>query len=1299
MKDNSVHPTGLLSPTRQSRLLKGIRQRFESSVTDHGALALRHASQIDEQKQTFDLRRQEKTDECRLLRRDTLKTWDEAEEILIRQYEAFAIQNRDEQNRLTAIFRRKSAEGKAKIEHKVAARCQAVEYQYAQRKNRPGQQRDKELSEIDNAIQPIIRSLQLGRELTVERLDHLPTVPPPETPEEDQRVPPPKNTKETVNSINELTKRCEETVLLMYAGLASKIIDSYYLPGTVVLVCILWVIGTYLYQPQTPSLVVAGVGTVITILIGFIAYFILMWPLKKLTRRLYPIVERLAAAADECAQVGRELSIQTASVASADLLAQRQSHLASAARWKTKQLDQLEKDLEIEQQHARRSLVESLHTENENFAAKRTRIMDSMRMRADAVANQITGELARNAEQLQNERDASETRRRNECRHLVQRLEQGVEHGFDRMTQATQQVENQFPKWETVVAQPPLSANGIDFVPVGSLQVNHHLKEVFQHPGVESTFGDSFHSIPIPETCPVVLHRRLHSGLIITAPPSFMNRAIETAHQILWRLLSGSPAGQCKLTLLDPLGRGQNFTSFMALADHDPSIVGHRVWTSDAQINERFAELSQHVEDVLQASLRDRFERIEDYNELAGSMAEPYRAVAAIGFPEGLTREGYKHLLALVESGLRCGIFLILVCDSTRPWPADMPMPNSEKAMRLAIDQAGDWHVTSDGLDELPFAPMELPSGKLRDALVEKIGTEAVEASRVEIPLESILNPDQAGLGNASDGVDIPVGSQGAQRVLDLDLGEGVRQHVLIAGKTGSGKSTLLHAIITSGAYRYTPDELQFYLLDFKKGVEFKPYADECFPHARVIGIESEREFGRSVLQRLDAELQHRGEKFRAAGVQELGEYRAQTGSVMPRIMLVVDEFQELFVRDDRLAGDCTMLLDRLVRQGRSFGMHVVLSSQSLAGAYSLPRATLGQMAVRIAMQCSESDAALILADDNTAARLINRPGEAIYNNAGGLIEGNQPFQVAWLSSSAHRNLLSQIAKRDGKFVKSLPPAVVFEGNRPCRWTPLLADAAEDSAAPQTLQGLLGEAVEIGPPVSVKLTRDTGRNLLVIAPPDSRGAVLATCLASFQHNATRLEVIYFDGNRMDDGESLSGWLSEAGISAKTVKLRDAEQEIIKVRQMIKERGERDTESEGTPPPVLVVIDPLERFRELRQEESFNFSLDAASSPMSGSVALQETLRDGPPVNVFVGVVCGSGETLTRWLPRTAQHDLELRVLGRMNAADSSLLIDNPMASELSAATMLMYDDADGQIRKFRQCDRPTASDVAKWLSE
>src|SRR5206468_5515318 len=104
--------------------------------------------------------------------------------------------------------------------------------------------------------------------------------------------------------------------------------------------------------------------------------------------------------------------------------------------------------------------------------------------------------------------------------------------------------------------------------------------------------------------------------------------------------------------------------------------------------------------------------------------------------------------------------------------------------------------------------------------------------------------------------------------------GKGTSQHALVAGKTGSGKSTLLHALITNLALHYGPDEVEVYLVDFKKGVEFKTYAVHELPHARVVAIESEREFGLSVLQRLDAELKYRGERFRQTGVTDLASYR-----------------------------------------------------------------------------------------------------------------------------------------------------------------------------------------------------------------------------------------------------------------------------------------------------------------------------------------------------------------------------------------------------------------------------------------
>jgi DNA segregation ATPase FtsK/SpoIIIE-like protein len=149
------------------------------------------------------------------------------------------------------------------------------------------------------------------------------------------------------------------------------------------------------------------------------------------------------------------------------------------------------------------------------------------------------------------------------------------------------------------------------------------------------------------------------------------------------------------------------------------------------------------------------------------------------------------------------------------------------------------------------------------------------------------------------------------------------------------------------------------------------------------------------------------GEIYRQFGVQDLAGYREARPEVfMPRILLVIDEFQEFFIEDDKIAQEVSLLLDRLVRQGRAFGMHVILGSQTLGGSYSLPRATLGQMAVRIALQCSEADAHLILSEDNTAARLLTRPGEAIYNDANGMMEGNNLFQVVWLPDEPQQRFI-----------------------------------------------------------------------------------------------------------------------------------------------------------------------------------------------------------------------------------------------------------------------------------------------------
>src|SRR5204862_121347 len=269
------------------------------------------------------------------------------------------------------------------------------------------------------------------------------------------------------------------------------------------------------------------------------------------------------------------------------------------------------------------------------------------------------------------------------------------------------------------------------------------------------------------------------------------------------------------------------------------------------------------------------------------------------------------------------------------------------------------------------------PDAEIATTFLAQVGRCSADSNRVEMPFAEIA-PEDAALWTLETWAEIRVaiGRTGATKFQHLALGKGTRQHALIAGKTGSGKSTLFHVLITNLALWCSPDQVEFYLVDFKKGVEFKCYGSRRLPHARVVAIESDRQFGLSVLERVDAELRRRGDLFRKLGVQDIPVFKRAGGKEkMPRSLLMIDEFQEFFTEEDRISQGAAVLLDRIVRQGRAFGIHVILGSQTLGGAYTLARATLGQMVIRIALQCNEADAYLIMDQDNPAPRLLSRPG------------------------------------------------------------------------------------------------------------------------------------------------------------------------------------------------------------------------------------------------------------------------------------------------------------------------------------
>lgn len=1365
MQDSSVSPVFLFDPARQRRLIDGLIQRVAASRSDHARLLKEQNAQHNDIQQSLADQLASVKQNCLADRQSTLHHWDVAQEQAIDAYESATMKTRESLRRINVKYRKARNEQEEMIRGKVEKRKIAVESQYKARKDQPKKQSAAEFAQLDEALGNGNADLEWARNLTMRRLNRLLDIRHPSDVYAEFREEPPYEVRGAVDQIIRLNRQLKAATAEMQTGFASKVVDSFYLPAFVAVFILVWSVTVLMTNPENKIIWLIGSVPAAGIA-GFSIYAILLFPLRRMTRKLHPLTERIRHTCETSVTDGKQLSTRICKDAEKELRDRRKTHLAEADRWQRDQLAELDAKLKKAQASEQAELQTQLERIDSQFRAGFAELQSTMRKRADEVASTINQTLTETDSEAGRTLQQTLQQHQQTLESLAHRLNIGMRKGMTRIAGANDLVHCRYPQWQDILSSPPAPHDSIDFLPLGQIRLGTRLKRQFdealgyQHQSDAPEEADILASIEVPDTMPLAIHRRRHSGLIIEAPKNKFDEAIDMAHQVLWRLLSSAMPGRAKVTLIDTHSRGQHFAPFMALADHDPSLIHHRVWTTSEKIGQRLSELTHHVENVLQASLRDRFERIEDYNEVAGSLAEPYHAIAAVGFPEGLSRDSYQHLLSLIQSGLRCGVFVVLVIEQGQTWPPDMPEIDSDKLIRIAYDsksshsetigesetqQPGNshWVCKSNGLEDLEFWPAPPPPQAIRDPLIRRIGKASLEAARVIVELESLLPgekvPESGATGGTDSGISITIGSQGAGRTRSLLLGEGVRQHVLIAGKTGSGKSTLLHSIITAGAAQYTPDQLQFYLLDFKKGVEFKVYSDTHLPHARVIGIESEREFGRSVLQRLDAELSSRGEAFRDASVQELGDFRSKCPDVlMPRIMLVVDEFQELFTRDDSLAADCTGLLDRLVRQGRSFGIHVILSSQSLAGSNSLPRATLGQMAVRIAMQCSESDAALILADDNTAARLLARPGEAIYNDASGLVEGNHPFQVAWLGPKEHEAMLHTIVARDNEFVESLEPTIVFEGNRPSRFTPKLAHAAlASTTTADKVAGLLGESVELGPPTALRFQSDTGRNAVLVAPPKMRVGIVGTFVASAIAHTPDMAIEVFDGSRADDGESVSDWMRGCEISAQIHRARDAEKSIVRIANWVAARVAEETGETGEAPPplsekpfagtfslddgkdsgstsdqadtadseasgaetpddgkpILLIVDALDRLRDLRQSDSMDFSMEAASK-LTGSKAFQNVLRDGPSVGVYVLVTLPSAEVLSRWLPRQSQHDLELRLVGPINAADSSLLIDSPVASELSPATMILYDDADGRTTKFRICDPPTKEDVA-----
>lgn len=469
-------------------------------------------------------------------------------------------------------------------------------------------------------------------------------------------------------------------------------------------------------------------------------------------------------------------------------------------------------------------------------------------------------------------------------------------------------------------------------------------------------------------------------------------RVVDQVAPFIMRLIYAMPIGGIRLNIIDHAAVGAHGRDFNQLPDVEGGLV--KIVTTQDDIRGALQDILNYMGDLARTKFTGRITNWQEYNKENPTAFLPCTLLAIYSF-KGWEHREVELLEPILERGGQCGVFIVCVSDGLREM--DERLRKSIKPERFAMMPPdisksdfsfGKISASWQPIDKLAPRQWETLVRAYKNAYEEK-------TSRTSHTFADLYSDVAFWSCNSTCGIDTVIGWDASDTPQHFRLGFGneARNHVLMGGRNGSGKSNLIHVTIRSLCYRYSPEELTLYLLDFKDGVEFFRYTDKgksSLPHARTISAHNDPNYALAMLESLVAEMERRNGIFRAAGVVGLEEYRLKTHQKMARILVVVDEFTVMFSSDDsveRIADLTAALLNR----GRSAGIHLLLATQTVA-SFSVrgAQAMFQQLAVRLALPGDGSEGFLNGMDHSDVSSL--RIPQCIYNGNAGAPGSNHVF-------------------------------------------------------------------------------------------------------------------------------------------------------------------------------------------------------------------------------------------------------------------------------------------------------------------
>lgn len=627
-----------------------------------------------------------------------------------------------------------------------------------------------------------------------------------------------------------------------------------------------------------------------------------------------------------------------------------------------------------------------------------------------------------------------------------------------------------------------------------------------------------------------------------------------------------------------------------------------------------------HLMDSLREKMAKALEEYGDvakYNDSKNRVVVPYDVVVINDYQKCVNE--MSDLDALFENGHKGGIYFILMNNLDFKSDRDIDSLMALKDFYQVLEAENFGNYSKDAV--IRCTPI-LDNPILAKACFNYIneGAELPQVAVTSVDYDKILSK---GFETIDKAMVIPVGSSENGELVDFTIDTVSHIHCFIIGQSGTGKSVFLHDVIIGAMAKYSPDELELYLMDFKiGGVEFNRYRNE--KHVKALLVDnSDIQITLEILRDISNKMRERGKQLRASGVSNIVEYnQVNPTKKMPRIVFIADECHVMFPtmnsKDTKLYREISEILQKIAKEGRSQGVHLVLATQTIAQA-EISSEILNNISDFYLLKCSPSDSErLVRGSVDTTSGL--KTGQVLHHD----IDHDVVFKSTYLPTSQTLEIIKKIndktkASKNEQFyfvgsqifeiddeVKNLltekGDAIAFGRSIDTKMEPVVIPLRNEYADNVMLFGINDEEqVSRTTMASIKSLRISNKNIKI---------KVINCLSAEQRNTTKM---------------LNDWENKGEIEL--LNPRNCGGELVNIANSIMER---------TAEPTVLYILGQERFRELRMDmeiaftkptvaaDDFGFDSSMFTAGDSGSMnfnryqkAIEYILKNGAEVGVHV----------------------------------------------------------------------------------